>query len=463
MLNLVQIQDKLKDLPTQAVASYANGQNPMVPPYLALGELNRRKQMEQSAAAEQAKSMGDQPTIKEQTEQQLGLMNLQQQRQQQAAQQMGNAMANTVAQVPPGVGQQPVQMARGGLARLPIRPTMFKRSDYAGGGIVAFQSGGEPDQEMRDFDQAAALYEAEREARMAKEQSQPTKVDAAALLRKLVQQAEKGTTIEDTAAQIKRSKELAGVLEDPYAESRKEREGLVALRRAYEADQPSRDLRATLLGIAKAKPGQGLGMALGSGSEEYAKEEERFRSLQDQQRVQEMQWMRADEKEKDAIARGDAKAMLEAQQEKEKLSYNISKLSTDKDRLAFDKFNAAVNANTTIKSLEKQRQEEDPRPGSERWRWFDDAINQIKLGLAKEAGYEGPVATITSPPEIPKPGKKKTGLSGGSTEEKKDTSSKTSYDTGIPSSLPKGTTVAGRTPDGKVVYLTPDGKKVIEK
>ena len=45
MLNLVQIQDKLKDMPTQAIMAYANGQNPMVPPYLALGELNRRKEI----------------------------------------------------------------------------------------------------------------------------------------------------------------------------------------------------------------------------------------------------------------------------------------------------------------------------------------------------------------------------------------------------------------------------------
>lgn len=462
MLNLVQIQDKLKDLPTQAVASYANGQNPMVPPYLALGELNRRKQMEQSAAAEQAKSMGDQPTIKEQTEQQLGLMNLQQQRQQQAAQQMGNAMANTVAPVPPGVGQQPVQMARGGLARLPIRPTMFKRSDYAGGGIVAFQSGGEPDQEMRDFDQATALYEAEREARMAKEQSQPTKVDAAALLRKLVQQAEKGTTIEDTAAQMKRSKELAGVSEDPYAGSRKDREGLVALRRAYEADQPGRDLRATLLGIAKAKPGQGLGMALGSGSEEYAKEEERFRSLQDQQRVQEMQWNRADEKEKDAIARGDAKAILEAQQEKDKLSYNIAKLADSTQQLAYQKFMMAVNGDPYLRQLEERRKKAYVQPGSAEDREFDRQMNERKAVLAKEAGFDYRVVPYENP-VTPPPPKEKKGFFDFSKDDKKEDSSKASYDTGIPSGLPKGTTVAGRTPDGKVVYLTPDGKKVTEK
>jgi hypothetical protein len=133
MLNLVQIQDKLRDLPTQAIMSYANGQNPMVPPYLALGELNRRKQMEQSATAEQARSQGEPPTVKQATEQQLGLMNLQRGRAMQAQQNMGQAMASAQAPVPAGVGEEPVQMAAGGLTRLPSNIR-----GYAGGGIVAF-------------------------------------------------------------------------------------------------------------------------------------------------------------------------------------------------------------------------------------------------------------------------------------------------------------------------------------
>ena len=138
MLNLVQIQDKLREMPTQAIMAYANGQNPMVPPYLALGELNRRKQMEQSAVAEQAKTQGEPPTIKQATEEQLGLMNLQKQRAMQAQQNMGQAMASAPSPVPAGIGEAPVQMAHGGLTRLPISPRMFRKDAYAGGGIVAF-------------------------------------------------------------------------------------------------------------------------------------------------------------------------------------------------------------------------------------------------------------------------------------------------------------------------------------
>ena len=136
MLNLVQIQDKLKDMPTRAIMAYANGQNPMVPPYLALGELNRRKQMEQSAMGEQAKMQGEPPTIKQATEEQLGLMNLQKQKAMMAQQNMGQAMANAPSPVPAGIGEEPVQMAGGGLARLPVRN--IHRQAYAGGGIVAF-------------------------------------------------------------------------------------------------------------------------------------------------------------------------------------------------------------------------------------------------------------------------------------------------------------------------------------
>ena len=36
-MNLVQIQERLKDMPAQALMAYANGMNPDVPPYLALG------------------------------------------------------------------------------------------------------------------------------------------------------------------------------------------------------------------------------------------------------------------------------------------------------------------------------------------------------------------------------------------------------------------------------------------
>jgi hypothetical protein len=124
-MNLVQIQERLKDLPLQAIMSYANGQNPQVPPYLALGEMNRRKKMEQQAA------QPPKATVKENLEQQMGVMQLQKMQQ-------GQPMAQPAMQQPqdmPEAMPQPeaeMAMAAGGVARLPMH------LDFASGGIIAF-------------------------------------------------------------------------------------------------------------------------------------------------------------------------------------------------------------------------------------------------------------------------------------------------------------------------------------
>lgn len=147
-MNLVQIQERLKDMPLQAVMQYANGMNPEVPPYLALGELNRRKKMEQ---AMQPAEM-PQGTIKEQLEQEVGLAALQKQlinqlqtqglRQQQAAMSQGQQMANMPGPAPQGVPQPevPEEMADGGVATLRVPDNQF---EFGSGGIIAFKEGGD--------------------------------------------------------------------------------------------------------------------------------------------------------------------------------------------------------------------------------------------------------------------------------------------------------------------------------
>lgn len=138
-MNLVQIQERLKDMPTQAIMSYANGMNPEVPPYLALGELNRRKQMEQRAA------QPPQGTVKENIEQQMGVMQLQAAKQKQMAQQMAQQGAQAPMPVPEGVPQpqaQP-QMEDSGVAGLPV-PEM----NFGSGGIIAFGEGGDKGKEL---------------------------------------------------------------------------------------------------------------------------------------------------------------------------------------------------------------------------------------------------------------------------------------------------------------------------
>jgi len=125
-MNLVQIQERLKDLPMQAIMAYANGQNPQVPPYLALGELNRRKQMEQQTA-EPPKA-----TVKDNIEQQVGVMQLQKMQQ---GQPMGQpAMQQPQAPQPESMPEPEAEMAMaaGGLANLPVH------MDFKSGGIIAF-------------------------------------------------------------------------------------------------------------------------------------------------------------------------------------------------------------------------------------------------------------------------------------------------------------------------------------
>jgi hypothetical protein len=135
--------------------------NPEVPPYLALGELQRRELSQKQMATAQGAQQGPQPSVKEQVEQKAGLMALQQMQQQQMAQQQ--AMPRGPMPAPAGVPQpeaqpqQEMMMARGGLAGIPVRRDMF---EYAGGGIIAFANGGDtmgtPSLEQQDLTSQAA-------------------------------------------------------------------------------------------------------------------------------------------------------------------------------------------------------------------------------------------------------------------------------------------------------------------
>ena len=156
-MNLIQIQEHLKDLPTPAIMAYANGQNPQVPPYMALGEMNRRKSMEQRAA--QAPDSSVKEKLESELSQQTALPGIGQgmnmrinpagmpqpmpAAQPQMAPQMRPMQVQPAARsMPPQQMSQPGSipagapgMAGGGLANLPTRRSMF---NYAPGGIVAF-------------------------------------------------------------------------------------------------------------------------------------------------------------------------------------------------------------------------------------------------------------------------------------------------------------------------------------
>ena len=125
-MNLVQIQNRLRDMPTQAVMAYANGKNPMVPAFLALGELNRRKQVEQSNKTQEAPEQ----SVKEKIENDVRLMQTMAGRQQEAMQKQAQTLAQQSTTAPASTPATNAEaFAGGGIARL--------RSNFnlKGGGI----------------------------------------------------------------------------------------------------------------------------------------------------------------------------------------------------------------------------------------------------------------------------------------------------------------------------------------
>lgn len=152
-MNLIQIQERLKDLPLQVIMAYANGANPEVEPYLALLEMNRRKRIEQQAQPAEPPT----GTVKDQLEQQAGLAALQQMRMGQAQQQMMQGAAAQPMPVPEGAPQpeQQPQPEMSGIASAAAQPGVMRPDvmRMAGGGIVAFARGGDSeDDEDEDED-----------------------------------------------------------------------------------------------------------------------------------------------------------------------------------------------------------------------------------------------------------------------------------------------------------------------
>jgi len=151
-MNLLEIQEDLKDQTMQVIMGYANGTNPDVPPYLALAELNRRKRMESAAKT------GTPPdgTVKDKLEKELtgqaaDLMQAGAAKQAQSNQQLQQGLMAQPQPVPEGTPQPPQpeeempemaqqmpQMAGGGLTSLPTND-MFRFA--GGGGVVAFADG----------------------------------------------------------------------------------------------------------------------------------------------------------------------------------------------------------------------------------------------------------------------------------------------------------------------------------
>lgn len=117
----------LKGAPDQALIGYVQNPNGQVPTYLALSELQRRKEMRASYQANKPEDKTVAQDLVQESE--PGVMGLP------SAQPMAQAM-----QPPPEMPVQ--QMAQGGLADLDLDSQMFNEENYATGGIVAFAGNG---------------------------------------------------------------------------------------------------------------------------------------------------------------------------------------------------------------------------------------------------------------------------------------------------------------------------------
>lgn len=130
MTNIVKLQDDLKGIPLKNLIMYVQNPNGQVPSYLALAEIKRRKDMEQRAVAQQNApahlSVAEELTAPRQN---IGP-------QFDTPQSMMAAQKQGLPSIPPQ------QMAQGGVADLDTG-NMYDDKNFATGGIVAFDDGGE--------------------------------------------------------------------------------------------------------------------------------------------------------------------------------------------------------------------------------------------------------------------------------------------------------------------------------
>lgn len=119
----------LKGAPDNALVGYVQNPSGNVPTYLALSELQRRKEMRESFQANQPEQKSVAEDLVQESQPQPGVMGLP------AGQPMQEAMA-------PQPEMPAEQMAQGGLANLDVG-NMYNEDSFASGGIVAFNDGGD--------------------------------------------------------------------------------------------------------------------------------------------------------------------------------------------------------------------------------------------------------------------------------------------------------------------------------
>jgi len=399
-LNLIQVQSRLQDpltVTNQDLLKYANGANPEVPSFLALIEMNRRKQIEDTTAQFQSANM---PSVKDQLAQSLtsptmtgqnkmiqvnptnapiGIINptkLSQPAQPTASPFGLPPQVNMTAppQVPP-----PVQAARGGLMNLPVNH--FKSSSYAGGGIIAFGDPALNPDENQVVKEPMNSEELRRRINQVKPtgnvseppvyenrfvpQAEPPKPQTKleGILATLPKQQDLGVTKPEALTperafeNIKNAQNLAGVSADPYAETKKRQEALEARQLAeYERGGIDR-LLAQAAAFATADPAKGFGYAAAASSTASRALEKEQNALRTQQETAGIEFQKSMAKEQDAKARGDANAIYSAVEERKKAEVEYAKLVQQSNKIEQDRIQLAVTAEHYQSSDENSKEQ----------------------------------------------------------------------------------------------------------
>jgi hypothetical protein len=408
-MNLVQVQQALQTMPMSNVLKYANGEDASVPSYMALAELNRRKMLQdQATAAEQI----PQQTVKQNLENAITKPNQmavnpttpqQQQVNPAASPNFVNPAAQTQQVNPADAPQQvsPYQtpavaaapsssFKHGGLASLPIH--MFKQHNFAPGGIVAFDEGtGDQtvgnaaqnqinQQILKDQNNPQNNPTVAADQRIAAARP-PAYVNSAPFanntpttgvaqtgrpmtmtqLSDAQQQrlnnfyqmpAELQVKPEKTAEQIyaenQAIKKLAGVSENPFAESKKRYEAIEARQKEQMASDPMDRLIAQASAFATADPSKGFGYqaAMSANASQALKKEQD--ALREQQAMTMAKLYTEYDKEDDARKRGDAAAIKASQEAQQKHNDDLLKLQNEWTNAQSGRMNADSNASNAI-------------------------------------------------------------------------------------------------------------------
>ena len=199
-MNLVKAQELVKGMPQQELEKYANGFAPdFIPPWLATGEMQAQMKRKQQMQAMQGAAQGPQTSVKEQIEKNAGLM--------QAAQ-SAPPMPQMQPQEQPQ--QQPTMLAEGGIARLPVN------FNFGGGGIVAFDKGGDVDAARAAAKQAQDQFivNSRRSKRIHDPEGYQAAQDAVAKTQEVLAAAEAEYAKEMSASGVDRAATKLGSLKD---------------------------------------------------------------------------------------------------------------------------------------------------------------------------------------------------------------------------------------------------------